>query len=90
MNITKVEIFLRNDDKPLKAFVNLIIEDSFIVRNVKVIEGSNGVFVAMPNRQLSDGTYRDIAHPLNSETRKEIEDLVIAEYEKAEKEPKED
>ncbi len=81
MNITKVEVFLRDDDKPLKAFVNLIFDDSFIVRNVKVIDGSNGMFVAMPNRQLSDGSYRDIAHPLNSDTRKEIEDLVLAKYE---------
>ncbi len=81
MNITKVEVFLRDDDKPLKAFVNLIFDDSFIVRNVKVIDGSNGMFVAMPNRQLGDGSYRDIAHPLNSDTRKEIEELVLQKYE---------
>ncbi len=81
MNFTKVEVFLREDDNILKAFANMVIDDSLIVRNIKVIEGSKGLFVAMPNRKLKNGEYRDVVHPLNSETRAEIEQLVLDRYE---------
>ena len=79
MNITDVKVFLR-DSKQLRAFVNIVIDDAFIIRNIKVIEGENGLFVAMPSRKLSSGEYRDIAHPINTETRKEIESIIIAKY----------
>ena len=81
MNITDVKVFIREGNQnQLKAFVNIVIDDAFIVRNIKVIEGENGLFVAMPSRKLSNGEYRDIAHPINTETRKQIEELIILKY----------
>ena len=79
MNITDVKVFLRESNQ-LKAFVNIVIDDAFIVRNIKVIEGENGLFVAMPSRRVSSGEYRDIAHPINTETRKQIESVIIEKY----------
>jgi len=79
MNITDVKVFLRESNQ-LKAFVNIVIDDAFIVRNIKVIEGDNGLFVAMPSRRVSSGEYRDIAHPINTETRNMIENIIIEKY----------
>ena len=79
MNITDVKVFIR-ESKQLKAFVNIVFDDAFIVRNIKVIEGENGLFVAMPSRRISTGEYRDIAHPINTETRTEIENIIIKKY----------
>jgi stage V sporulation protein G len=79
MNITDVKVFIR-ESKQLKAFVNIVIDDAFIVRNIKVIEGENGLFVAMPSRRISTGEYRDIAHPINTEARTEIENIIIKKY----------
>ncbi|HHE37455.1 MAG TPA: septation regulator SpoVG [Candidatus Cloacimonetes bacterium] len=79
MNITDVKVFIRESNQ-LKAFVNIVIDDAFIVRNIKVIEGENGLFVAMPSRRVSNGEYRDIAHPINTETRNQIEQIVIKKY----------
>ncbi len=79
MNITDVKVFLRESNQ-LKAFVNIVIDDAFIVRNIKVIEGDNGLFVAMPSRRVSSGEYRDIAHPINTETRNQIESVIIEKY----------
>ena len=79
MNITDVKVFLRESNQ-LKAFVNIVIDDAFIVRNIKVIEGDNGLFVAMPSRRVSSGEYRDIAHPINTETRNMIEGVIIEKY----------
>jgi stage V sporulation protein G len=80
MKITEVRIHLRGEEK-LKAFATLVLDDSFAVRNVKVIEGKNGLFVSMPSRKRKDGTYQDVAHPLNNETREMIEKEVISRYE---------
>ncbi|MDP8202156.1 MAG: septation regulator SpoVG [Candidatus Tenebribacter burtonii] len=79
MNITDVKVFLRESNQ-LKAFVNMVIDDAFIIRNIKVIEGDNGLFVAMPSRRVSSGEYRDIAHPINTETRNMIERIIIEKY----------
>ncbi len=79
MNITDVKVFLRESNQ-LKAFVNIVIDDAFIIRNIKVIEGDNGLFVAMPSRRVSSGEYRDIAHPINTETRNMIERVIIEKY----------
>ena len=79
MNITDVKVFIR-ESKQLKAFVNIVIDDAFIVRNIKVIEGENGLFVAMPSRRISTGEYRDIAHPINTEARTEVENIIIKKY----------
>lgn len=85
MEITDVKIFLR-DSNQLKAFVNIVIDDSFIVRNIKVIEGDKGLFVAMPSRRVSSGEFRDIAHPINTETRNQIERVIISKYKETLKE----
>lgn len=79
MNITEVNINLRDEDK-LKAFVNITFEDVFVVRGLKVIEGREGLFVCMPSRKLEDGTYKDIAHPITNEFRQELENKILEEY----------
>jgi stage V sporulation protein G len=79
MKITDVKVFIRESNQ-LKAFVNIVIDDAFIIRNIKVIEGENGIFVAMPSRRVSSGEYRDIAHPINTETRNMIERIIIDKY----------
>ncbi|MCK5243177.1 septation regulator SpoVG [bacterium] len=81
MNITDVKIFPRQENK-LKAYVTITFENAFVVNNLKIIEGANGLFVAMPSRKRRDGTYMDIAHPLNSNMRCELEERVLAEYRK--------
>jgi stage V sporulation protein G len=79
MEITEVRISLRNDDK-LKAFASVTFDDCFVVRGLKIIEGANGTFVAMPSRKRNDGTYQDIAHPVNNQTRQRIEARILAEF----------
>jgi stage V sporulation protein G len=81
LEITEVRISLREDDK-LKAFASMTFNDAFVVRGLKIIEGTNGMFVAMPSRKRPDGTYQDVAHPINNETRKFIEDRILDEYER--------
>ena len=82
MTITDVKIFLRPAE-PLKAFANIVIDDAFIVKNIKIIEGKNGLFVAMPSQKNKSGEYRDIAHPLNTDMRNELEKLIIEKYHEA-------
>lgn len=81
MKITEVKIFPVNEDR-LKAYVTITIENCFVVRDLKVIQGPGGLFVAMPSKKRKDGQFRDIAHPLNQETRENIENLVFEAYEK--------
>jgi stage V sporulation protein G len=81
LQITEVRISLRDDDK-LKAFASMTFNDSFVVRGLKIIEGTNGMFVAMPSRKKPDGSYQDVAHPINNDTRKLIEDRILDEYQK--------
>lgn len=81
MKITEVRITVRNEEK-LKAFASITFDDSFVVRGLKVINGSQGYFVSMPSRKRKDGSYQDIAHPINNEMRKEIEDKVLDTFEK--------
>ncbi|MFP4416598.1 MAG: septation regulator SpoVG [Chitinispirillaceae bacterium] len=80
MEITEVRITLRNEDK-LKAFASITIDDCFVVRGLKIINGSQGFFVSMPSRRRKDGGYQDIAHPINNEMRKQIEDKVLDAFE---------
>ena len=80
MDITEVRITLRNEEK-LKAFASITYDDSFVVRGLKVISGSQGYFVSMPSRKRKDGSYQDIAHPINNEMRKKIEDKVLDAFE---------
>ncbi|HTM00106.1 MAG TPA: septation regulator SpoVG [Candidatus Omnitrophota bacterium] len=81
LEITEVRIALRDDDK-LKAFASMTFNDAFVVRGLKIIEGTNGMFVAMPSRKKPDGTFQDIAHPINNESREFIESRILSEYEK--------
>ena len=79
MEITEVRISLRDDAK-LKAFASITFDDCFVVRGLKLIEGNGGMFVAMPNRKRPDGTFQDIAHPINHAMRRKIEEMVIERY----------
>jgi stage V sporulation protein G len=82
MNITDVQIFIVNEDK-LKAYATITIDDCFVVRDLKVINGLTGLFVAMPAKKRKDGSFKDIAHPLNQETRHDLEERVLAAYRSA-------
>ncbi len=87
MKISDIRIrIVKKDDNKLKAVASLTIDDCFAVHDIKIIEGNQGLFIAMPSRKTPDGTFKDIVHPLNTETREEIRDLILAEYEKALKE----
>ena len=79
MNITEVRVSLRDDAK-LKAFVSITLADSMVIRGLKIIEGKQGTFVAMPSRKRKDGEYQDIAHPINNEARDAMERIILAEY----------
>jgi stage V sporulation protein G len=79
MEITQIQIFPVAADK-LKAFVSLVLDECFVVCDIKIIEGTHGLFVSMPSKKRKDGTFRDIAHPLNSETRRHFEERIIAKY----------
>jgi stage V sporulation protein G len=79
LEITEIRITLRDDDK-LRGFASITLDNSFVVRGLKIIEGASGMFVAMPNRRRKDGTYQDVAHPINAETRRWMETRIIAVY----------
>ena len=79
MEITEITVTLRNEEK-LKAFVNVTFEDQFVVRGLKVIKGSTGFFISMPSRKMPDGSFRDIAHPINKDFRDFIEGEILKEY----------
>ncbi len=81
MEITEVRVFPVNNEERLKAYVTITVDSVFLVRDLRVINGNVGLFVAMPSRKMKDGTFKDIAHPLNSETRLMIEKKVLVEYE---------
>ena len=74
-------------DSKMKAIVSITIDDEFVVHDIKVIEGEKGLFIAMPSKKASDGEYRDIAHPINSETRDRIQRIILESYENALLEP---
>lgn len=80
MEVTEVKVFPVNEDK-LKAYVTIIFDNCFVVRDLKIINGNTGLFVAMPSKKRKDGTFRDIAHPLNSELRSAIEKKILQVYE---------
>lgn len=82
MNITDVRIRRISDDGKMKAVVSITFDDEFVVHDIKIIDGQNGPFIAMPSRKVGEGDFRDIAHPLLSETRNKIKDAIFAEYEK--------
>ncbi len=79
MEITEINLNLRDEDK-LKAFVNITFDDVFVVRGLKVIQGNKGLFVCMPSRKLADGSYKDIAHPIDNQFRQKIEGMILEKY----------
>ena len=82
MEITDIRIRKVDADSKMKAVVSVTFDDEFVVHDIKIIEGQNGLFIAMPSRKMGEGDFRDIAHPLKSETRNRIRDAILAEYEK--------
>ncbi len=83
MNITDVRIRKMKDDGKMKAVVSVTFEDAFVVHDIKIIEGQNGLFVAMPSRKVGEADYRDIAHPINSHMRSLLQNVIFEAYEKA-------
>src|SRR5919206_1207501 len=79
MEITEVKVFPIQEEK-LKAFVSIVFDQSFMVNDIKIIQGRDGLFISMPSRKKKNGEFKDVAHPLNNETRRMIEDQVLAEY----------
>ncbi len=80
MQITDVRVRLVDRESKMKAVVSITIDDVFVIHDIKVIDGEKGLFIAMPSRRTSDGEYKDIAHPINSATRENIQNLIIARY----------
>lgn len=81
MNITDVKVYPVEEDK-LKAYVTITLDGCFVIRDLKVIHGASGLFIAMPAKRRKDGTYKDIAHPLNADTRNQMERAILLEYER--------
>lgn len=88
MDITDVRVRKINDEGKMKAVVSITFDDEFVVHDIKIIDGQNGLFIAMPSRKMGEGDFRDIAHPLVSETRNKIKQAIFDEYDRvlAEKE----
>ncbi len=82
MEITDVQIFMVDEEK-LKAYATITLDNCFVIRDLKVIQGHGGIFVAMPAKKRKDGTFRDIAHPLNQEMRDKLEKKVLGAFEEA-------
>jgi stage V sporulation protein G len=80
MEITDVRVRHVNSDGKMKASVSITIDNEFVVHDIKVIDGDRGMFIAMPSRKSGDGEYRDIAHPLNSEMRNRLQEIIIDAY----------
>lgn len=83
MEITDIRVRKITHDGKMKAVISITLDNEFVVHDIKVIEGEKGLFIAMPSRRAADGQYRDIAHPINSDTRTKIQDLILEEYKKA-------
>ena len=81
MNITDVRVrLIQKEDSKLKAVASITIDNAFAIHDIKVVDGTEGCFVAMPSRKASDGEYRDIAHPINAEARAELIDVILKAY----------
>ena len=80
MQITELRIRKVEDEGKLRAYVTVTFDNCFVVHNVKIIEGQNGLFIAMPSRKTANGEYKDVAHPISPEFRSELQDKIIGEY----------
>ena len=90
MKISDVRVRLvQKEDSKLKAVASITIDDCFVVHDIKIIDGSEGYFIAMPSRKTNEGEYKDIVHPLNTETREQIKAAILAEFEKKKNETEE-
>ncbi len=83
MEITDVRVRRVNKEEKMRAIVSVTIDDEFAVHDIKVIEGDNGVFIAMPSRKTADGEFRDIAHPINSAAREKLQSAILKSYQEA-------
>lgn len=81
MEVTDVRLRRVSAEGKMRAIASITFDDEFVVHDVRIIDGNNGLFVAMPSKRTSDGEFRDIAHPINSKTREKIQDAVLKEYE---------
>ena len=88
MKITSVSVRkIEKEGSRMKGIASVLLDDSFDVHDIRIIEGDNGLFIAMPSRKTATGGYRDIAHPINPEVRKEFEEAILEQYDKTEFEP---
>ena len=83
MQVTDVRVRLVASDSRLRGVVTVTFDDAFVVHDIRVIEGENGIFVAMPSKKIPNGGFRDIAHPIHQDMRKSVEEAIIKAYEKA-------
>lgn len=81
MDITQVQIYPRESDK-VKGYVTIVLDNCFLVNDIKIISGKNGCFVSMPAKKRKNGKFKDIAHPITKDLRQKIEDAIFAEYER--------
>lgn len=87
MKITDVRVRRIRKEGKMKAIVSITIDEEFVVHDIKVIEGDKGLFIAMPSKKSADGEYRDIAHPINAESRDRIQSIILDNYQKIMLEP---
>ncbi len=80
MQITDVRVKLVSTESKMKAVASITLDDSFVIRDIKVIDGQDKLFIAMPSRKMPDGEYKDIAHPINSQTRQMVEEAILQGY----------
>ncbi|WP_090442403.1 septation regulator SpoVG [Natronincola peptidivorans] len=90
MEVTDVRIRKVAAEGKMKAIVSVTFDNEFVVHDIKIIEGQNGLFIAMPSRKMGEGDFRDIAHPINSDTRTKIQEAIFTEYEKVNEESEEE
>ena len=81
MEVTDVRLRTVKSDSRMKAITSITLDDELVIHDIRVIDGNNGLFVAMPSKRTPDGEFRDIAHPINSNMRAKIQDAVLAKYE---------
>lgn len=89
MQITDVRVRKVMNEGKMKAIVSVTFDNEFVVHDIKVIDGQNGLFIAMPSRKTPDGEFKDIAHPINTQTREKLQAAILAEYEKVKNLPEE-
>ena len=83
VKITDVRVRKVTEEGKMRAIISVTFDEEFVVHDIKIIEGLNGLFIAMPSRKMADGEFRDIAHPINAATRKKIQEAIFVEYEKS-------